>query len=83
VAAPRWHSGRQEVIATVSGDTTEPVPPGGTVQFYVNGQKVGHPRRLVGGRAFLPLFGGGGSVTAVYDGDNYYNASTSQPASVS
>ena len=83
MAAPRWHSGRHEVIATVSGDTTEPVPPGGTVQFYVNDQKVGYPRHLVRGRAFLPLFGGGGSVTAVYSGDNYYNASTSQPASVS
>jgi enterochelin esterase-like enzyme len=77
------HSGRQEVIATVSGDTTEPVAPDGTVQFYVGGQKVGHPRRLVRGRAFLPVFGVGGSVAATYSGDNYYNASTSQPVSVS
>jgi len=85
VQAPdrRGHHGRRFVIATVSGDTTEPVPPDGTVQFYVSGQKVGHRRHLVRGRAFLPLSGGGGSVTAVYSGDNYYNASTSQPVSVS
>ena len=71
-------------IATVAGDTTEPVPPDGTVQFYLDGQKVGRPERLDRGRAFLPLFGGGGgSVTAVYGGDNYYNGSSSQAASVS
>jgi enterochelin esterase-like enzyme len=75
--------GARRLVATVSGDTTEPVPPGGTVQFYVNGQKVGHPRRVVRGRAFLPRFGGGGSVTATYSGDNYYNASTSQAVSIS
>ena len=80
VAGSRRHSG---LIATVSGDTTEPVPPGGSVQFYVGGQKVGHPRRLVRGRAFLPAFGGGGSVTATYSGNNYYNSSTSQPVSAS
>ena len=78
-----WHGSRRELIATVSGDTTEPVPPEGTVQFYAGGQKVGHPRRLVGGHAFLPLFGHGGAVTAAYSGDNYYNGSTSQPVSVS
>ena len=75
--------GARRLVATVSGDTTEPVPPAGTVQFYANGQKVGHPRRVVRGRAFLPRFGGGGSVTATYSGDNYYNASTSQAVSVS
>jgi len=80
---PRRHVGRNFVIATVSGDTTEPVPPDGSVQFYLNGQKVGHPRHLVRGRAFLPLRGGGGSVTATYSGDNYYNPSASQPVSVS
>jgi enterochelin esterase-like enzyme len=46
--------GARRLVATVSGDTTEPVPPGGSVQFYANGQKVGHPRRVVRGRAFLP-----------------------------
>ena len=75
--------GARRALATVSADTAEPVPPSGTVQFYVNGQKVGHPRRLVGGRAFLPRFKGGGSVTATYSGDNYHNASTIQPVSVS
>ena len=75
--------GARRLVATVSGDTTEPVAPGGTVQFYLNGQKVGHPRRLVRGRAFLRVFGGGGSVTATYSGDSYYNTSTSQPTSVS
>ena len=83
VAPHRWHSRRQELIATVLGDTTEPAPPDGTVQLYVDGQKAGRARRLVRGRAFLPVFGGGGSVTAVYSGDNYYNPSTSQPVSVS
>ncbi len=83
VAGGRWHGGRG-AIATVAGDTTEPVPPDGTVQFYLDGQKVGRPERLDRGRAFLPLFGGGGgSVTAVYGGDNYYNGSSSQAASVS
>jgi enterochelin esterase-like enzyme len=71
------------LVATVTGDTTEPVPPDGTVQFYANGQRVGRPRRLVRGRALLPLFGVSGSVTAAYGGDTYYNASTSQPVSVS
>jgi len=83
VAGARQHSGRQAVIATVSGDTAEPVPPGGTVQFYVNGEKVGPPRHLVRGRALLPVRGGGGSVTAAYSGDNYYNPSTSQAVAVS
>jgi enterochelin esterase-like enzyme len=75
--------GAQRVVATVSGDTTEPVPPEGTVQFYSGGQKVGHPRRLVHGRAFLPVFAGGATVTAVYSGDNYYDTSTSQPVTIS
>ena len=52
----------------------------GTVQFYVNGQQVGHPRRLVGGRAFLPLFGGGGSVTAVYSSKNRFLQREHEPA---
>jgi hypothetical protein len=38
---------------------------------------------VVRGRAFLPRFGGGDSVTATYSGDNYYNASTSQAVSIS
>lgn len=80
LAAPRRHSIRQVAVATVTGDTSEPVPPDGTVEFYVDGQRVGHPRHLVRGRAFLQLFGDGHSVTAVYSGDNYYNGSTSQPA---
>jgi enterochelin esterase-like enzyme len=82
VAGGRWHSGRG-AIATVAGDTTEPVPPGGTVQFYLDGQKIGRPERLDRGRAFLPLSRASASVSAVYSGDNYYNTSTSQPASAS
>ncbi len=83
VAGGRWHGDRPAAIATVAGDTTEPVPPDGTVQFYIDGQRVGRPERLDRGHAFLPLFGAQGSVTAVYSGDTYYNTSTSQPIPVS
>lgn len=72
-------------VATVAGDTTEPSPPQGVVQFMINGRPAGHPERLRFGSAVLPLrrLGSGDSVTAVYSGDNYYNSSTSAAASSS
>ncbi len=84
VGGASWrHRNRHVAIATVSGDTTEPVAPDGTVQFYIAGRRVGRPQPLARGRAFLPLLRGGQSVTAVYSGDDYYNGSTSPPVSVS
>ncbi|HEX4280555.1 MAG TPA: Ig-like domain-containing protein, partial [Solirubrobacteraceae bacterium] len=81
--AARWrHPRREELVATVSGDTTEVVAPAGTVQFYVDGQKAGRPRPVERGVAFLPLPRGGSSASAVYSGDNYYNGSTSPSVSV-
>ncbi|HZE05512.1 MAG TPA: alpha/beta hydrolase-fold protein, partial [Solirubrobacteraceae bacterium] len=81
-ASPWWHRDRHELIASVSGDTAEPEPPHGTVQFYVDGQPLGRPRPIEHGRAVLPLFRGGHTVGAVYSGDNYYNGSTSPTVSV-
>jgi enterochelin esterase-like enzyme len=79
--------GARRGLATVhvAGDTTEPVPPFGSVQFLVNGRPTGHPAPLRWGSAVARLrrLSAGDSVTAVYSGDNYYNASTSDavPAS--
>jgi enterochelin esterase-like enzyme len=72
-------------IASVAGDTTEPVSPFGTVQFVINGDPVGRPVPLRWGHAARALHrsAAGGSVTAVYSGDNYYNASTSPTVPVS
>jgi hypothetical protein len=51
----------------------------------VNGRPTGHPAPLRWGSAVARLrrLSAGDSVTAVYSGDNYYNASTSDavPAS--
>ena len=75
----------QRATASVAGDTTEPVSPFGTVQFLINGDPVGRPVPLRWGRAALRLHrsAAGGSVTAVYSGDHYYNASTSPAVPVS
>lgn len=63
---------------SVSGVTTEPVAPTGTVTVYAGGQPVGATRRLHHGTAALPLTGlAGQSVTVVYHGDHYYTRSAS------
>ena len=83
IGAARWrHPRREELVATVSGDSTEAAPPAGTVQFYVDGRKAGRPRPVERGVALLPLASGGSSASAVYSGDNYYNGSTSPTVSV-
>ena len=78
-------AGHGLAVASVTGDTTEPVPPVGTVQFMVNGRPAGHPVPLRFGRAVARLrrLGAGDSVTARYSGDNYYNDRTSGAVSAS
>lgn len=78
--------GGRFVAATVKADTAEPARPRGTVQFYVDGQKVEPARPLLAdgsARLNLQQIGAGAhTVTAVYSGDNYYNTSTSAALSV-
>ena len=83
--AVRLGARRGLATAHVAGDTTEPVPPFGTVQFLVNGRPTGHPAPLRWGGAVARLgrLSAGDSVTAVYSGDNYYNSSTSDPVPAS
>jgi enterochelin esterase-like enzyme len=68
------------VTATVTADSPEPATPAGTVQFYVDGVRLGRAHRLISGRATqaLPPLPAGGppTITAVYSGDNYYRGST-------
>ncbi|MFO0955996.1 MAG: MBG domain-containing protein [Isosphaeraceae bacterium] len=65
------------VEATIPGGD----PPGGLVQFYVNGQAIGAPVPLVGGRATSPSMAGLGAgaypVTATYLGDGVSSGSNS------
>ena len=78
--------GQATVTAKVTADTAEPAPPSGRVQFYLDGRQLGRPRPLTrDGLATLHLqhglSGGSHTVTAVYSGDNSYNASTSPAVS--
>jgi enterochelin esterase-like enzyme len=70
------------VTATVAAATDEPAVPAGTVQFSVNGQSLGAPVALVGGKASLsvPSTAGTAMVTAAYSGDTVYNASSGSAA---
>jgi hypothetical protein len=71
--------------ATVRADTTAPVQPAGTVQFYADGAKLGRPVRIIAGTAMLPdaqLSAGPHTITATYSGSTYYNLSTSAPVPV-
>jgi hypothetical protein len=72
--------------ATVKADTIGLARPTGDVQFYLDGQKVGPARRVrPDGTATLTvprLSPGLHTLTAVYNGDNFYNTSTSAPLTV-
>jgi enterochelin esterase-like enzyme len=71
--------------AAVRADTTEPVRPAGTVQFYADGAKLGRPARIIAGTAVLPeaqLSAGLHTITATYGGSTYYNPCTSAPIPV-
>jgi len=75
-----------DLVATVVAVSTEPAAPTGTVQLLVDGQPLGDPVALEDGTATLPgraLDWSGRSVTAVYEGDALYDASTSEPVPVS
>ncbi len=68
--------------ATVWTDTTAPVQPAGTVQFYADGAKLGSPARITAGTTVLPhaqLSVGPHTITATYSGSTYYDPSTSAP----
>ena len=86
VAAPGMSDKRAVtfVEATVKADTTEPVPPTGEVQFYLDGQKVGPDMPVLpNGMAKLALprlSAGSHTVTAEYSGDNFYDASKAELA---
>jgi enterochelin esterase-like enzyme len=73
--------------AQVTAGTTEPANPAGTVQLYLDGRRLGHPVPLTRDgvaqtRLRLPASTGEHTVTAVYNGDNLYNPSTSEPVTV-
>ncbi len=70
------------VTASVAPYTTEPAALTGTVQFKAAGQNLGAPVALSAGKASItvPSTLGDSAVTAVYSGDQLYNASTGSVA---
>jgi enterochelin esterase-like enzyme len=80
----RFDPQKMLIIARVIGDTPEPVGPRGTLQFRIGRRSVGHPESLRRGTAVLalPRVVPGQSVTAVYNGDNYYDRSSSPAVSI-
>jgi enterochelin esterase-like enzyme len=70
------------VTATVTPGTTEPVAPTGTVQFSAGGTPLGAPVPLTGGKATLTVgsTAGASAITATYNGDAFYNASSGSAA---
>jgi subtilase family serine protease len=66
--------------ATLTPGSTSVASPTGTVQFYANGVALGSPITLSGTTAVTPASTlsafGLVSITAVYSGDTYYQAST-------
>ncbi|BBA95506.1 putative esterase [Actinacidiphila reveromycinica] len=75
-------AGTTSLTATVTASTAEPAAPTGTVQFKVDGADLGKPVAVRNGKATLSArTAAGATVTAVYSGDRYYNASTSAAAS--
>jgi enterochelin esterase-like enzyme len=78
VTAQTW-PGHTKISATVRADTTEPISPAGTMQFYVDGATLGRPVQISAGTATLltaQLSTGPHTITATYSGSTYYNPST-------
>ena len=71
--------------ATISQGTAEPAQATGTVQFAVDGQRVGDPVAVTNGAASAKLgpLAAGSTVTATYSGDSLYNGSVSAAATSS
>ena len=75
---------RKAVTATVDASSTLAAPVTGTVQFSLDGKKIGKPVKLHRGTATLPLTGRNApsgslaGVVATYSGDRYYATSTSE-----
>jgi len=82
---PTWAGSTVTFTATVAEDTNQPAAPSGTVTFYRGdtldeAHKLGTATLDSNGHASLTvsnLSTGAYTVTAVYSGDNLYNASTS------
>ncbi|MDA0168409.1 Ig-like domain repeat protein [Solirubrobacter taibaiensis] len=79
------NAGTKTVTATVAPGTVEPATPTGSVQFLAGSTPLGGPVALVNGTATLsvPSTSGASSITAVYNGDALYNASTSSAVAYS
>jgi FtsP/CotA-like multicopper oxidase with cupredoxin domain len=74
------------LTAKVADATTGNPTPTGQVQFELNGQNVGNPATISNGQATLATAVdgnvGANSLTALYEGDTTYSATTSTPATI-
>lgn len=69
------------IVATVTGKNANSSPPGGTVQFAVDGIATGKPVAVVDGKAsFTTSFEAAGvhEITATYAGDRAYDVSAAR-----